>query len=128
MQGALGPVRQNASGRWILTDAGIEAYLALDHETFGAEAGSGSDGRAGGRDWVDASVPYLWRFQQPNYWGFVKCAARVPSAWVSRRPSRGWIRCQLTDRGRDILERRLKSHILGVGPYRGMRLLPTRHE
>src|SRR5436190_24339342 len=76
------------------------------------------------RDWVDASVPYLWRFQNPYYSCFVKCAARVPRAWVERTPSRGWIQCSLTDRGRDILELRVRAHLQGIGPYRGLRNVP----
>jgi hypothetical protein len=80
------------------------------------------------KDWVDASVPYLWLIRHPSYTCFVKCSVRVPHAWVSRTRVGRSLECQLTDRGRAILERDIPAHVHGYGPYRGLRsvLRPNR--
>jgi hypothetical protein len=59
---------------------------------------------------------YQWDLQMQQH-------ARVPRTWVTRTRVGRCIQCQLTDRGRDIVERRIPSHIYGHGPYWGLRYL-----
>jgi len=75
-------------------------------------------------DWVDASMPYLRRFErQPPASRLFKSILRLPDEWVTRtKTGRGW-RCQLTLRGSSLLDGSLPAHVFGHGTYRGLRAL-----
>jgi hypothetical protein len=77
-------------------------------------------------DWAEASKPYVTLFRAYNWDAMMLQAYRIPREWVSRARVGSRIECQLTDRGRDILERRVPAHIYGYGPYWGLRLLVSR--
>jgi hypothetical protein len=77
-------------------------------------------------DWAEASKPYLTLFRRYDWDGMMLHAYRIPRAWVTRTRVGRCIQCQLTPRGRDILERRIPSHIYGYGPYWGLRRLVER--
>lgn len=77
-------------------------------------------------DWAEASKPYVTLFRAYHWDGMMLHAYRIPRAWVERTRVGRCIQCQLTDRGRDIIERRIPSHIYGHGPYWGLRHLVQR--
>jgi len=77
-------------------------------------------------DWAEASKPYVTLFQRYDWDAMMLRAYRIPRAWVTRTRVGRCIQCQLTTRGRDILERRVPTHIHGHGPYWGLRHLVGR--
>jgi hypothetical protein len=78
------------------------------------------------KDWAKASKPYVTLFRSYNWDGMMQRNCRIPHSWVARTRAGASIQCQLTDRGRDILERRIRSHIYGYGLYLGLRHLVAR--
>ena len=75
-------------------------------------------------DWVRASIPYMRRFQTaPNPDRLFRSIHRLPDSWVTRMKIGRGVRCQLTLRGRSLLDRSLPAHVMGHGTYCGMKAL-----
>jgi hypothetical protein len=85
------------------------------------------EGRAKSRsDWAESSKPYVRLFRRYSFDIMMQRNYFVPRAWVTRTRVGASIQCQLTQRGRDIIERRVPAHIYGYGVYWGLRLLVSR--
>jgi hypothetical protein len=85
------------------------------------------DARARSRTaWARSSKPYVTLFRRYDWDSMMLQAYRMPHVWVTRTRLGARIQCQLTDRGRDIVDRRLPAHIYGYGTYWGLRHLVNR--
>ena len=75
-------------------------------------------------DWAEASMPYLRRLAgDAPASRLLKSIHRLPEEWVTRARTGKGARCELTLRGRSLLDGTLPAHVFGHGAYRGLRAL-----
>ena len=79
------------------------------------------------RDWAHASLPYLSRMKSyARLRGLLACIHRLPHTLVTRTRKGSRVECQLTLRGRALLNLELPAYVWAHGPYRGLRRLLDR--
>lgn len=72
-------------------------------------------------DWIRAGLPYICQIREGSSRGSLFAAMpTVHPSWVKEERNGRRVTATLTDRGRDIIERNLRSRIRGHGPYLGM--------
>lgn len=73
---------------------------------------------------MQAAFPVLARFRErPNHWGLQIASRHMPATLVAQVREGSRFRCTLTARGRAILDRTVAAHLIGHGPYEGLRAL-----
>jgi hypothetical protein len=79
------------------------------------------------RDWACASLPYLRRLKTYASVGCaLQCMHRLPHTLVTRTRKGTRVECQLTLRGRALLNLELPAYVWAHGPYSGLRRLRGR--
>jgi hypothetical protein len=75
-------------------------------------------------DWVRATLPYLRQVNpHPSVHCLMKSIPTMQSAWITHsRDGRQHV-WTLTQRGRDIVERKVRSRVRGFGSYEGFKAL-----
>jgi hypothetical protein len=92
-------------------------HIALLHGLYDRPHGTA----ASCADWLRATLPYITRFRRyPSIGCLGLAAGTVNPAWVTRTRRGRRIEVALTDRGRAILERRVRVRIRGWGSYEAL--------
>jgi len=78
-------------------------------------------------DWLNASFPYVTRFRRYPSRACLELATRtVNPLWATRTRVGRRIEVSLTDRGRAILDRKVRVRIRGWGTYEGLKQFQAR--
>jgi hypothetical protein len=118
------PERITKDGRVILSHNHISLLKGLHDQP---------DGRVASRiDWIIAATPYQQRFSSEDpRWPLTRAIASINRKWIREVRKGRCIETTLTERGREIIERKVPSRIVGIGPFRGFprvrRDKPDRH-
>src|SRR5688500_8455049 len=102
-----------------------EVLLTLNHLVLLQGLYDRPDGVASSyKDWIAAATPHFARLCPGSaFSNLVRSTRTLHPRLVQRHREGTRFVCTLTTRGRGVLERSVAAHVIGEGPYRGVRTL-----
>jgi hypothetical protein len=92
-------------------------HLALLHGLYDRPNGQAESRN----DWIRAALPYIRQIKEDSSaWRLFAAMPTIHPSWVTERRQGRRVVATLTERGREIVERKLRSRVRGHGPYLGM--------